>query len=200
MGTFLAPQPVIGEGLWIRVNKCTLNDGWDIVTIWTFQLPPKEITIFTDKMIKIILPALSSQRLNFQSLGARWYVMPSIWNALSIRTNGAWSCWSEQPRAKQALIFLGRRALEQPNSHSHWLTRPVYAIPHTLQVFSHPECTGCEWVLVYRHGWFQSLTCHLLMFYDVLRRPLAESLCVNAFYYFLVCDVSGQRMHVTWST
>ena len=80
--------------------------------------------------------------------------------------------------------------------HSRWLTRPVYATPHTLQVFSHPECTGCEWVLVYRHSWFQSLPCHLLKFYDVLRRPLAESLCLNAFYYFLVCDFSP----IIWGT
>jgi len=29
--------------------------------------------------------------------------------------DGAWSCWSEQPRAKQAPVSPGRRALEQPN-------------------------------------------------------------------------------------
>ena len=77
LSLYPSSHPLTGDGLPIRVNKCKLNDVWNIVMIWTFHLPPKEIIIFIDlPALSGILPALSSQRLNLKGF-RHWVKCPA---------------------------------------------------------------------------------------------------------------------------
>lgn len=64
-----------------------------------------------------------------------------------------------------------------PWDNSYRFPRPIQLLG--LSSFLHPWCTSCERERVYRHRWFQSFTCHVLVLYDLSETLLAKRLRIK---------------------